>query len=304
MKNDEKTILLKKAKKAVFWNFLFNRPIAHEYHCLMVNLECCSERQLKHYFRDYRLCVSAQVLMVEKYVKSNPALIASYIRAHNWRVSKEMQIKIVESKNANLLKRIACLTAGHIGHFEFDECAVTALINLNNVKYFSEALEYGLLPKKFGKASVTAVIETQNPEFFDFYLQYVRKNDIAFWNLHQKILYEQNNSAMIDCFLKYMSFDANILCDIITTEDTVLFAKLIKKDKLTSGVELFLAKSGSKKMLAQYIKQRPLSPEAQIELIKWECKDILKLHYLKHNISQQALLYLQCLSHFKEYIDI
>ncbi len=304
MEKDDKSVLLKKAKQALVWSFLFNRPVSAKYHCMMVKLECCSEKFLKYYCKNNSLNEEAQVLLVEQYAQSKPELIAYYIRHHLGQVADAMQIKIVENKNSRLLRTISEQIAGYIWHFEFDEPAVLALIGLNDAAYFCEALNYGLFPQKFSKQAITAVIETQNPKLFNHYLQYVRKNDVEFWNLHQKMLYEQGNNAMIDCFLKYMKFDANIQCDIIATENTALFAKLIKKTMLTDSIERFLAKSGSKKMLAQYIQQWPLRPEAQIALVKREFKDILKLHFLKHSISEQALLYVLGLSYFKEYLGI
>lgn len=305
MKKDEKASSLKKARRVVFWRILFNRRIPKEYHSMMVNLECCSERVLKFYFRDYLLCVDAQVLMVEKYAESKPHLIADFINKHTFFISREMQIKIIESKNIALLQKIAECTSGYIRHFEFSAEAYIALIKLNDAEYFKQVYECGLLPKQFSNDVVTAIIELQNPKLLDTYLQISRLKNINMSNLHQTMLYKQNNSAMIDCFLKRMvRFDASIVCDIIKKENTLLFGKLIGKHKLAECIELFLAKSGSKKMLAQYIKQWPLYPEAQIQLAKRDYKDILKLHYLNHSVSNQALLYVLSLTHFKEYLGL
>lgn len=301
MEQKEKDALLKKAKKAVFWGIMFNRSIPPDFHCMMVSLECCSKFWLKHYFRDNFLEYKAEVLMVELYAENAPELIADYIHQHRSCISGEMQVKIIESKNLNLIKKISRATGGYLHCFKLHEKAQTALVSLNDTFFFTEVFK--LFPCLCDKA-VTALIEQQNIEMFEVYLKSMRFKDISLSIEHQKVLYKEGNSAMIDCFLRYDSFDSKIIHSIIEQGNTDLFGKVIQKNKLRNNLELFLAQSGSKKMIAQYINEWPFHPEAQIELAKSNHKDLLKLHYLKHSVSQQVLLYVLGLSYFKEYLDM
>lgn len=304
MEQDKQSVLLKKAKRAVFWGIVLNRSIPEKYHCMMVNLECCSMRQLKFYIRDNQLSKQAETLLAQKYADSDSKLVAFYVSQHFDGISGSMQIELIKSHNIALFQNIAASCSGYIRHFELKNAAIVALIKLDDAVYFSETAKCDIFPKSFERDTVTALIEQQNADIFEAYLQMIETQRTEFWNLHQKMLYTQNNEAMIDCFLKHQTFDANIVCEIIEQENTALFGKLIEKRKLADTVECFLAESGSKKMIAQYLRQWPLHPKAQIELVKRDCKDLLKLHYLKHSISDQALLYVLGLNNFKQYLGI
>ncbi len=295
-KNKTDPDLLKRAKHAVRWNFLLHNMISDEFHEAMVRLECCSKYFLRSYIRDYSLSLAAEVLMVEEHAAANPELIAFYVSRQN--ASDAMRVKIAESKNLILLKHIARATSGYLNHFCFSKAAQIAVVRLNDAEYFRKVRE--LFPECCPEA-VSEIIKLQNVEMFDnVFLSAIEINVPQ-----QEMLLEQNNAEMIACFLKHQkNFNANLQHLIIEQDNALLLEKIIEKNRLSEAVEFFLAKKGSKKMIAQYIQRWPLCSAAQIELVKHDYRDLLKLHFLKHGISERALLYQVSLNQFKAYIGL
>jgi len=292
--------LLKRAKRAVRWSFWLHKMIPIEYHEAMVRLECCSKHFLRSYIRDYPLSEAAEILMVEKHAAANPELIAFYVN-NQW-PTEAMMIKIAESKNLTLLKHIAQINFGYLHRFHFCKAAQIALIRLNDAEYFSKVR--ALFPE-FCAEAVSEIIKLQNVEMFNSLFLSVSEDQADFNHTHQEQLLEQGNADMIACFLKYQkNFNANAERMIIEQNNAPLWDMAIRNKKLSNSVEIFLATKGSKKMIAQYIQQWPMCPEAQIELVKHDYQDLLKLHFQKHGLSERAIVYYASLNKFKAYIGV
>lgn len=300
MRKKTDTEFLKRAKRAVWRNFWLHSIIPQEFHEAMVRLECCSKSYLRSYIKNYSLSPDAEALMVERYAKSTPQLIAFYVQ--NQPISAKMEVQIILSKDITLLKHIARATAGFLNHLCFSVEAQIALVRLDDPAYFREF--YKIFPE-WREEIITEIIKQKNVKMFEALSISVFAKPVFLSASQQKMLFEQNTPAMIDLYInRWGTFDNDTLCDIIAKEDYALAAILTEKLKLPNSVEVFLASKGSKKMIAQYLKQWPLCPLAQIELVKREYKDLLKLHFLKHSISEQALLYQLSLNSFKSYIGI
>ncbi|MCM1324438.1 MAG: hypothetical protein NC218_09945 [Acetobacter sp.] len=300
MKQDEHSDLIKQAKRAVRWRFWLHCRIPYKYHCMMVRLECCSLWMLRSYFRDEHLCTEAEVLLVERFVHTNPDLIASYINRHT--ISNEMELKLVESKSTPLWLHINQTANSLLHPFSLNRPAQLALVKLNDVAYFAQV--YKVYPKLCAEA-ISEIIRLENVQIFEQLFVLSKQENVNISYSHELMLIDQNNIEMLDCFLRHKKqFSENSLHLIIERENTKLMDKLIQKRKFTESVEKFLAQKGSKKMIAQYIKEWPLCPAAQIELVKRDYKDLLKLHFLRHSVSEQTLLYLVNLTQFKAYLGI
>lgn len=286
-------------KWEVWRSAIFNSMISPEYHEALVRLQGCSEGFLRSYIKNYPLSPEAEKLMVELYAANRPELLAIYMCTHS--VSSEAQIAVIKSKNLPLLQRLSVESSTRFAPFRFCLSAQLALVELNDAVYFRSV--YNLFPA-LGTSVVQRLIELQNIAMFDAYL-FANKTTIHSFRELQELLLTQNNPEMIDCYLQYeWRFFDDILYSLIKQENYELLGKLMEKRRFSEKVEVFLAQNGSEKMLEQYIQLWEMCPSAQIELINRNSRELLKLHFLKHRLSERALTYQLALAHFQNYIGV
>lgn len=289
-------VLRKQAKLAVWLNILLNIKLASKYHCMIVNLECCSMCFLQTYVKNFPLSPEAEVLLVEKYATSHPELIINYCTYHSG--EEDMHVALIKTQNVHLIEGIF---RRQFSWFNFAPRAQITLIEMNDATYFEKI---SVLFPKIDNQVISTCIELQNVQIFEKLLCFLEQNKQQFDTQQQKRLLLQQNKEMIGCYLKHRKFSESLETKIIEQNDLTTFSTLIERHKLSTGAEVTLAKSCNKKMLALYVQNWPLVPEAQIELIKKDYKDILKLHFLRHSISEQALLYLLGLTNLKAYLEL
>ena len=97
--------LLKKAKRAVWLNRYFKRPIPKEYEALILAKKCCNERFMHRYVLENKLLESNEETFLKTYLKGQNKddlqFVKTYVFIHG--ASKQGQILVVQSKNVDVI---------------------------------------------------------------------------------------------------------------------------------------------------------------------------------------------------------
>lgn len=293
---------LKKAKYAVWFARWLNLKIPEEYHCMVVNLECCSLSFLECYISSEKLCEKAELLLVEKYLVSNPEIIISYVSKHNG--SKAMHFEILKNAPREVIVKI-------IKHFAYPQLSISTtheaqvlLIKRNDFLLFKYVL---LKLSSVSELAIAEIIKQQRTDMLRLLFTCKRKLYFSSLNLTtalQKLLINQGNAEMIDCFNQYREFDQSVVKWLINEGNIQSLKIILKRRSFSDEVQEIFVKNGNKKMIALYLKKYPMSLKGQIALIDLDFVDLLKLHYLKYGVEREAMVYLLSLKNFKAYLDI
>lgn len=298
-KEDEYEQKLKKAKRAVRLAHWLNFTLPTQYHCMAVNLECCSIYFLEYFLSRFEVCRDAELLLVDKYLFTQPELILAYLTKHSGH--DEMLVKIIEQAPATFILKVL-LNPDRFLPLKFAAKAQSALVKKQDVLLFKQIIS--------GRAeihtdAVTTILYLQNEAMLRFLFNYKHFRTTFSLNLSQQnMLIEFGDKKMLECYCEFADFHHSLLCKLIDDGNISVLDIIFKKKPLHTSVQKHLAKKGSQQVIAHYLQYYPLCSEAQIELMKNEYKDLLKEHFIRYGMSEQALLYLLSLNHFKAYLGI
>ncbi len=302
-KDDTDALKLKKAKRAFRLALWLGLELPKEYHCMAVNLECCSMHFLKKYLSRNRVASEAEVLMVKKYLDTNPNLLLSYLNNHagGWDMTAEILQKAPREFIVKVIKQETKYVPMQL---QTSPTAQAMLVSRGDSRLF----EYVILRRpNICESTITEIIRQQQTDMLRLLFKHENKprfQHAVFTYSQQKLLLQQNNTELLECYAQHRKFDFTVLNELIEQENIPVLDIILKRQRFSDDAQEFLIKFGSKKMIAWYLQQYPVSAKAQIELIKRDYKDLLKLHYLKHGVADEALHYLLCLNNFKAYIGI
>lgn len=301
-KDDTSAQKLKKAKRAVWKAYWLNSELPEEYHCMAVRQECCTMHFLKFYISRKRLCNQAELLLVEKHLASHPDLILSYVKKHAGNF--QMLVEILQNASRDfivkLIKQEHSCTPPRLS---FSPMAQKTLVNRGDNRLF----EYFLLRRSnILSETITEIIKQQKTDMLRLIFKHAKSSSKppTLTRAQEEMLIETNNLEMIKCYAHYRTFGLSALKKLIERKNIPVLEIIQNQHPLPDDGQKILARYGSKNLIACYLQTHSMNAEAQIELIKRDYKDLLKLHYLKHGIADKAMLYHLSLKSFKAYIGV
>ena len=296
----QNAVKLKKAKRAVRLNYWFRIKIPHEFHCMIVNLECCTKAFLADYIINFPLSEEARKLLIEKYYEKNPALIISYLVLH-FRYCPEMIDELIQRKNLDIFQKLAIISKDRWCPFVISHRQIQKLIALNDTDYFTNFCKISL-DKGFSSSEAREIIELQNARMLDTFFNILekKKSEIFIHDL-QLMLIKQNNNEMIDCFLRHYRFDAGCIAKIIVQHNFSLLKKILQRPAIwEDSLQCVFAQNCTSEELAEYIKKNDLKEDAQIKLIRRNDKDLIKQYEINKGFCERAIVFYTSLQSFRQ----
>lgn len=297
---EKKETLLKKARRSVWLYRIFGCDIPADVEFLIVEQKCCTESFMQKFVLKHHLVKNAELLFADIYLKSNPALVSQYVS--NYTVSPEFQVKIIKSKNVDVLFTLFDFHRNSPSYFSFSSPAQCALVLLNDPDFMVKVLKKWNISLFYEPLAI--LLESENPELLSAYKS-LFPDGKGFVYGHEKILLKCKNPKMFEIFISMCCLSPDSITSLIEENKT---------DKLTLYISMGhilppdciskLIDKGDFKLLAAYITQHPLTPDNQIKLIDKGYKDMLKLHYKRHGFANETLTYFAGLQAFKAFVDL
>lgn len=299
----ERTRLLKKAKWAIRKSYWLNVRLPIEYHSILINLECCSLHCLRICLQNCSLSPYDEMLLCDKYANDHPEILKEYIGDHG--ATEALLFKFIENKNLELLQYFI---DWRIKHYYRDDALLPPnvqieLINSDDVSLFQEIIKSGV---RLTSPAFGALLKCGNYDMLDFYCNFcLKKNTTSY--LGDKwfdILFEHHDIKSIKLLTNFFRLSCANLIALINANQDNFITEYFCCSEISDVVQCHIAQSKNKRLIALYLKNKPFAKKAQIELVKSGFKDLLKLHYLRYGLDDDAIIFLASLNHVKSYLDV
>lgn len=300
--NNEDAKLRRKARLAFLCSYWLGRPLPTEYHCSVVNLECCSLYGLTILLENQNLSDEAEVLLVEKFAESNAKLVLDYLC--RWPRNDKVILKIVQMKQMDILSgyidnlRRSYRRPGYL----LPTSAQLEIVNSGDCAFLKKILYFGV---DLNEEARHQMLANKLDDMFITYCTYKPKESSNYLDrIEEQYLAQSDNVALLTAVAGAFRLSPYFLAVLSEKKCVLLLQKYFSLHADDKSLGEDVVNSQNKKLIAAYIKAAPLNVSAQKKLIRLGYKDLLKLHYQKHGISEEALAYLANLEHFKQYAGI
>ena len=157
----------------------------------------------------------------------------------------------------------------------------------------------------FNEEARHQMLSNKQDDMFITYCTYKPKgSEIYLDRIEEQYLAQSDNVALLTAVAGAFRLSPYFLAVLSEKKCVLLLQKYFSLHADDKSLGEDVVNSQNKKLIAAYIKAAPLNVSAQKKLIRLGYKDLLKLHYQKHGISEEALAYLANLEHFKQYAGI
>ena len=279
--SDNKPITLNRIKRKLWAHRLFNRPIPSKYDEAVIQLTCCDNAFMRKYALTHKLSKPAENLLMDLYMADCPDLIADYIS--RYKIEHENQVKVVQSRNLQLIKKLAAAVKKFNDH-NWD--LFRAIIDLGDVQLVLDAVNAFEYP--IWDALFTYVLERQDAEMFKMLIglsetystdsYYHGKN--KFDDTRQEQLLQTNNQALLDIFFEHHHF-----CDRVV--------HLLLEGSIQTTFD-------AEKLTARNIELSPLHDSVLCLLVSQDRHALLKQYEKKYGLPKNVLAYYADLHLFRK----
>lgn len=299
----DRTLLLKKAKWAIRKSYWLNSSLPVEYHSILINQECCSEYCMRICLQNCSLSSETEVLLFDKYEADKPDILKEYISKHG--ASDDLLIKIIECKNLELLK---CFIDLRISlYFRSDSIlpqkVQQELIKSNDSIFFKKVLHFGVL---LNFSVILDLLQLGNYDMIEVYCQSGFKNKTGSYLYDNwfSMLAQRDDIKSLTLICYYFKLPCSALLKLLEMKHCDFVMEYFKTQTIDEKVQYHIVQSQNKKLIALYISAKPFVKKAQIELVKSGFKDLLKMHYLKYGLDDEAVVFQASLNNVKAYLGV
>lgn len=291
---------LPRVKRAVWFNRVLGTPIPIDLLQYVVNLIGCDKDFLVKFVLKDMLPMNCEVLFLQKFLKEDPELVVDYIRRYGCFSSH--QFLLGESGNLEVFNALL-YHSSYVEKLTINPEAAVCFVR----QLTTDFLRSFIFPQEL--VSIPQVLDTllerQDPELLKNVLSVLKSVSKSLTYDQEKYVITSGNKEIFITLIKEVPLRSNTLEDLINEGNIdVLHEYFNQRELPTKSLQDLLVQKGHRKLLAIYVSQHPLCDDALIELVKKDYRDILKLHYLKHGVSERVLMYIVGLDCFKKYINL